>query len=711
VSTPAGFPDEVQAELQKILLSQTFTHSERLRRFLRYCIEQAIAGRPENLREYVIGLEVFDRRGDYNPANDPIVRVEARRLRGKLRDYYQNEGRLDPLIIDVPKGSYLPTFQPRFHSARTRRMLPFTAAALAGSTALFAVIWWIGRTERAPRLTLSRLTFDSGLTTDAAISSDGKLLAYASDRGGRGDRDIWVQQVAGGDPIQLTKDPADDHEPSFSADGAMVVFRSERTPPGVYAVSTLGGEARLIARDGQDPQYSPDGKWIAYWIGSRGDDYLPPAGKVYAVQGSGGSPRQFGAGLSSASYPVWSSDGTRLLFEGARQALGKPNREIDWWIFSFRDNTLRQTGAFDVLTRQRLRLPSRHRGAAWVQERLVFAAISGDSTNLWELPIGGKTARRLTLGSSLETGPSIASNGTIAFSSQAETIDIWSLRINTNRPEVSSWLEKVTDASAKSVFPSVSSDGYKVAYLSDKARSSGLWVRDVRTGEDLALGHPNARYPRINRRGTMVAFLEGQALSVIPASGGEAAAVCGDCGRPWDWSPNGRLILFVLPGSPNAVGEWSTSSGTKRVLLRHDRDSLANPQFSPDGRWIAFHAIRGPTQRQILISSDPPDENWIAVTDGTGLDRNCAWSPDGSVLYYISERDGFRCIWAQRLDAASKKPAGVAFPAAHFHSARRSLFELGDVGAIGLSVAPDKLIFSLGEVTGNIWIAREDLRP
>src|SRR5260370_3061661 len=103
MSTPAGLPDEVvQAQLKKILTSRTFAHSERLRRFVRYCVEQALLGRPENLREYAIGLEVFDRRDDYNPASDPIVRVEARRLRSKLNDYYQVEGQHDPLIIDVP---------------------------------------------------------------------------------------------------------------------------------------------------------------------------------------------------------------------------------------------------------------------------------------------------------------------------------------------------------------------------------------------------------------------------------------------------------------------------------------------------------------------------------------------------------------------------------------------------------------------------------
>src|SRR5262249_11491956 len=79
---PNGVPkDQVEAQLERILVSRTFVHSERLRRFLRFCVEQTIAGRTNNLREYNIAREVFDRPVSYNPASDPIVRVEARRLR------------------------------------------------------------------------------------------------------------------------------------------------------------------------------------------------------------------------------------------------------------------------------------------------------------------------------------------------------------------------------------------------------------------------------------------------------------------------------------------------------------------------------------------------------------------------------------------------------------------------------------------------------
>jgi hypothetical protein len=93
---------------------------------------------------------------------------------------------------------------------------------------------------------------------------------------------------------------------------------------------------------------------------------------------------------------------------------------------------------------------------------------------------------------------------------------------------------------AAHVFLSISGDGTKVDYLSNKARGNGLWMSNLQTRLDLAV----ARYPRINRDGTMLAFLEGQVLFVMPSSGGEAKAVCGDCGRPWDGSPDGTRICL-----------------------------------------------------------------------------------------------------------------------------------------------------------------------
>jgi hypothetical protein len=80
------------------------------------------------------------------------------------------------------------------------------------------------------------------------------------------------------------------------------------------------------------------------------------------------------------------------------------------------------------------------------------------------------------------------------------------------------------------------------------------------------------------------------------------------------------------------------------------------------------------------------------------------WSPNGGMLYFVSERDGHRCIWAQRLNAR-KCPAGPATAVFHAHEARRSLANVG-IGDLGISIARDKLVFNMSERIGNIWMIR-----
>jgi len=129
--------EEICAHLDRILASPIFIRSARLCRFLRFSVEQALAGNSGRLKEQIIGVEVFDRKPDYDPRIDPIVRVEARRLRSKLRAYYMSPGRGDSIVIGLPKGAYLPFFKLRSAAAPG---YPGRASrtAVAGSTALGA---------------------------------------------------------------------------------------------------------------------------------------------------------------------------------------------------------------------------------------------------------------------------------------------------------------------------------------------------------------------------------------------------------------------------------------------------------------------------------------------------------------------------------------------------------------------------------------------
>ncbi len=103
----------MRVQLERILASDTFANAGRLSRFLRFVVEGTLEGQGDRLKEYAVGVEVFDREADYDPRIDSIVRVEARRLRSKLSEYYATSGETDELVIGLRKGSYVPYFEPR----------------------------------------------------------------------------------------------------------------------------------------------------------------------------------------------------------------------------------------------------------------------------------------------------------------------------------------------------------------------------------------------------------------------------------------------------------------------------------------------------------------------------------------------------------------------------------------------------------------------
>ena len=103
--------DAVRSQVSKILSSPEFQRSERLSRFLGYVVEEILAGRGGELKEYTIALAVFDRPNSYDPDVDSIVRVEARKLRFRLDQYYETVGCTDPVRIKISKGSYVPTIE------------------------------------------------------------------------------------------------------------------------------------------------------------------------------------------------------------------------------------------------------------------------------------------------------------------------------------------------------------------------------------------------------------------------------------------------------------------------------------------------------------------------------------------------------------------------------------------------------------------------
>jgi len=108
-------PEAIQSEVERILASEKFARSKRLRSLLRFTVAQTLQGNADTLKEYVIGTEVLKKPDSYDPRSDSLVRVLASRLRVKLKEYYSDGGSEDPLVIEFPKGKYVPRFQRREH--------------------------------------------------------------------------------------------------------------------------------------------------------------------------------------------------------------------------------------------------------------------------------------------------------------------------------------------------------------------------------------------------------------------------------------------------------------------------------------------------------------------------------------------------------------------------------------------------------------------
>src|SRR5713101_2631771 len=114
----------VREELERVLASAGFARNERLCGFLRFVVEQMLAGKGDQLKESIIGVEVFGRPPDYDVRQDSIVRTEAAKLRTRLAGYYTGEGAVDAVVIGIPKGGYAPVVEfvrRRGQSPRPRR--------------------------------------------------------------------------------------------------------------------------------------------------------------------------------------------------------------------------------------------------------------------------------------------------------------------------------------------------------------------------------------------------------------------------------------------------------------------------------------------------------------------------------------------------------------------------------------------------------------
>jgi Tol biopolymer transport system component len=362
----------------------------------------------------------------------------------------------------------------------------------------------------------------------------------------------------------------------------------------------------------------------------------------------------------------------------------------------------------------------------WIEgNRIVYSAEQGgDSWNLLEVGIAPRTwmvstePTRLTAGADLQGHASI--RGTqLVFSNSTQTVNVWSVPVQANSGRGVGPEQKVTATSALQWTPSVSEDGRRLVFRGDKLGTAGLWMLDLETGrEDLLVSSRGAIAPVITADGSRVAYVDRErnwGIFAVPSSGGEPERVCGDCGDGFvyvqDWSRDNNRLAYV--GNPTEVVVLHLPSGRKTTALQRSPNNLWQARFSPDDRWTSVLATvdgHGQGRTKVWVvpfrdGSTPKDDEWVGVTNGEHWDDKPRWSPDGNLMYFTSLRDGFHCLWAQRLRPDTKEPTGPAFDVKHFHNPRLSMTNAGTTG-LEIAVARDRIFVNLGELSGNIWTTR-----
>ena len=328
-------------------------------------------------------------------------------------------------------------------------------------------------TQRA----LTRLTFDPGLQIGVTWSPDGRYIAYGSNRSGK--FDIWLQQVSGGDPVQITKGPGNNWQPDWSPDGKYIAFRSEDGDGGLFVVPALGGEglARKISSFGYDPRWSPDSSQILF---QKNFQFTFFSDRFYVVGLDGFPPREVLSDFVSnqdlmALSAAWHPDGKRISIWGWDSG-SDPTLRTFWTLPLAGGAPVRSEIAPEVV--KQLGEVSAGRGIESAMDLKFSWAPSAKgiylertfrgARNLWRLNIEPDTLRadsieRLTTGPGLDTQPAVSADGReLAFTAETQHVRSWLFPFDASHGRVTGAGTAVTSTAVEAWWQNLSRDGKKL---------------------------------------------------------------------------------------------------------------------------------------------------------------------------------------------------------------------------------------------------------
>ena len=606
------------------------------------------------------------------------------------------------------------------------RKLLYGVALFAGILLLASLISVLLRHQHPARQrALTRVTFDAGLQTGATWSPDGRFIAYSSNRGGK--FDIWVQSVSGGDSVKITHEPGQNWQPEWSPDGKYIAYRAEYGAGGLYIVPALGGARRKIVDFGYYPRWSPDSSHIMFLPTTYGG-----VRSLYAVSLDGGLPYEVLAEFFlkhpnvTGSSAAWHPDGKRIsvyVWDYERMV------PVFWTVPLNGGEALKSEIDPELLKRLGDRSSGRFVADAsfsWAPsgDAIYFEGTLSGATNLWKMTVDSKTLRatgmeRLTTGPGHDTGLAITADGKkLAFSGESRQIQIWAAPFDPRSGKLTGKGEAVTSPGIEAGIPSLTPDGEELAFSGNRGGNWQIWQRSMVSGEVTPITGDDAytrAYPVWSPEGTSLAYVrfkkrgaENKIVVWSAASKEEQVIADGGDYDLYGWAPGGSELVVAKWNKETTKAEvWllslSTGSCTEKIAASPDY-FLFQGQFSPDGRWVAFEAVRdvsnGRESSIYVVSAHGRD--WIRITDGRQWDDKPRWSPDGRTIYFVSGRGGFYNVWGTHFDPINGRAVGIAFRLTNFDNPALTVpIYIPDVG---LSIAQRRLALTVSQSSGGIWM-------